>query len=67
MCVNAQIVTYNINRNVNVSDTLLVFESPTYSYGVSLEGSGQLLSDTAFIRIILIDSQNRHWLMYEKK
>ena len=66
MCVNAQIVTYNINRNVNVSDTLLVFESPTYSYGVSLEGSGQLLSDTAFIRIILIDSQNRHWLMYEK-
>ena len=63
--VNAQIISYTINRTINYSDTLLVFESSAYSYGVSIEGSGQLLSDTAFIRIVLVDNHDRNWLIYE--
>lgn len=64
--VQAQIISYNIKSNVTNSDTLLVFDSPTYSYGISIEGNGQLLSDTAFIRVVLVDNQNRHWLVYER-
>ena len=64
--VKAQVISYNINKRINCPDTLLVFEPQTYSYGLNIDGSGELLSDTAYIRIILVDNQDRHWLMYER-
>lgn len=62
----AQTVSYDINRCISASDTLLVFESSTFSYGAGVDGCGELLSDTAYIRIILVDNLGREWLMYEK-
>ncbi len=46
--MSAQITTYNINNTIICTDTLHPFGSHTLSYGLSIDGEGQLLSDTAF-------------------
>ena len=68
MCLkmSAQITTYNINKNFNCSDTLQPFGIQTHSYGLSIDGEGQLLSDTAFIRVVLVDDNENEWLVYER-
>lgn len=68
MCLgmNAQITTYNINRNMSCSDTVRPFYGNTRSFGISVDGNGQLLSDTAFIRVVLVDNNNHEWLVYER-
>ena len=64
--LNAQVTTYNINRNFNCSDTLQPFNTNAYSYGISIDGEGQLYSDTAFIRVVLVDNNDHEWLVYER-
>ena len=65
--IKSQTISYNVNRSINnSSETLLTFEPNTYSYGVSISGSGELLSDTSYIRVVLIDNQNVQWLIYER-
>ena len=68
MCLQtrAQIVTYSINRNINCTDTVRPFSSNTHSFGISIDGEGQLLSDSAFIRVVLVDSNDHEWLVYER-
>lgn len=68
MCLktSAQITTYNINKTINCNDTLQPFGTNTHSYGLSIDGEGQLLSDTAFIRVVLVDKNDKEWLVYER-
>ncbi len=68
MCLqmSAQITTYNINSTINCTDTLQPFGSHTLSYGLSIDGEGQLLSDSAFIRVVLVDNNGKEWLVYER-
>ena len=68
MCLkmSAQIMTYNINLNINSNDTLQPFGVNTHSYGLSIDGEGQLFSDTAFIRVVLVDNNDKEWLVYER-
>ncbi len=68
MCLQtrAQIVTYSINRNINCTDTVRPFSSNIRSYGISIDGEGQLLSDSAFIRVVLVDNNDNEWLIYER-
>lgn len=68
MCLkmSAQITTYNINRIINCNDTLQPFGTNTHSYGLSIDGEGQLFSDTAFIRVVLVDNNDKEWLVYER-
>ena len=62
----AQITTYNINRSINCSDTIQPFGFNANSYGISIDGEGQLFSDTAFIRVVLVDNNGNEWLVYER-
>ena len=39
---SAQITTYNINRTFSCTDTIQPFGSKANSYGISIDGSGQL-------------------------
>ena len=68
MCLqmSAQINTYNINSTINCTDTIQPFGSHTFSYGLSIDGEGQLFSDTAFIRVVLVDKNDKEWLVYER-
>jgi hypothetical protein len=66
MRASAQITTYNINRNISCSDTLQPFGVNTHSYGISISGLGQLLSDSALIRVVLVDNNDNEWLLYER-
>lgn len=63
---NAQISNYSINRNISCTDTIRPFGTNTYSYGISIDGEGQLFSDTAFIRVVLTDNNDHEWLVYER-
>lgn len=56
--LSAQITTYNINRNINCTDTIQPFATNANCYGISIDGVGQLLSDTAFIRVVLVDNND---------
>lgn len=64
--VNAQITSYNINSTITCTDTIQPFGTHTISYGLSIDGEGQLLSDTAFIRVVLVDKNDNEWLVYER-
>ena len=64
--LSAQTITYSINRNINCTDTVRPFSSNIRSYGISIDGEGQLLSDSAFIRIVLVDNNDNEWLVYER-
>lgn len=64
--LSAQITTYNINRNINCTDTIQPFATNANCYGISIDGVGQLLSDTAFIRVVLVDNNDDEWLVYER-
>ena len=64
--MSAQITTYNISRSINCSDTIQPFGSNANSYGISIDGEGQLFSDTAFIRVVLVDINGNEWLVYER-
>jgi hypothetical protein len=64
--LSAQITTYNINRNIICSDTIQPFLAFTNSYGISIDGEGQLFSDTALIRVVLVDNNGDEWLVYER-
>ena len=64
--VNAQTTTFNINRNLSCSDIVRPFYGNTRSYGISINGEGQLFSDTAFIMVVLVDNNNHEWLVYER-
>ena len=64
--LSAQITTYNINKNINCTDTIQPFAVNANSYGISIDGEGQLLSDTAFIRVVLVDNNDDEWLVYER-
>ena len=64
--MSAQITTYNINRNINCTDTIQPFATNANCYGISIDGVGQLLSDTAFIRVVLVDNNDDEWLVYER-
>ena len=64
--MNAQITTYNINCTITCTDTLQPFGTHDISYGLNIDGEGQLLSDTAFIRIVLVDNNDKEWLIYER-
>ena len=68
MClqVNAQTTTFNINRNLSCTDIVRPFYGNTRSYGISIDGEGQLFSDTAFIRVVLVDNKDHEWLVYER-
>ena len=68
MCLqmSAQITTYNINSTINCTDTLQLFGSHTLSYGLSIDGEGRLLSDSAFIRVVMVDNNGKEWLVYER-
>ncbi len=63
MCLqmSAQINTYNINSTINCTDTIQPFGSHTFSYGLSIDGEGQLFSDTALIRVVLVDNRDDEW------
>ena len=63
MCLqlNAQINTYNINSTINCTDTIQPFGTHTLSYGLSIDGEGRLFSDTAFIRVVLVDNRDDEW------
>ena len=63
---SAQITTYNINRTFSCTDTIQPFGINANSYGISIDGGGQLLSDSAFIRVVLVDSNGNEWLVYER-
>ena len=58
--------TYNINRSFTGTDTIQPFNTNTYSFGVCIDGTGVLLSDTAFIRVVLVDYYDNEWLVYER-
>ena len=64
--LSAQITTYNINRNINCTDTIQPFATNANCYGISIDGVGQLFSDTAFIRVVLVDNNGDEWLVYER-
>lgn len=64
--LSAQITTYNISRSINCTDTIQPFTTNANSYGISIDGEGQLLSDTAFIRVVLVDNNGNEWLIYER-
>ena len=59
--MSAQITTYNINRNIICSDTIQPFLAFTNSYGISINGEGRLFSDTALIRVVLVDNRDDEW------
>lgn len=59
--VNAQITSYNINSTITCTDTIQPFGTHTISYGLSIDGEGQLLSDTAFIRVVLVDKNDNDY------
>ena len=64
--LSAQITTYNISRSINCTDTIQPFTTNANSYGISIDGEGQFLSDTAFIRVVLVDNNGNEWLIYER-
>ena len=63
---SAQITTNNINRTFSCTDTIQPFGTNATSYGISVDGEGQLLSDSAFIRVVLVDKNDNEWLVYER-
>ena len=63
--MSAQITTYNINNTINCTDTLQPFGSHTLSYGLSIDGEGQLLSDSAFIRVVMVDNNGKFALLID--
>ena len=63
---SAQITTYNINRTFSCTDTIQPFGINANSYGISIDGGEQLLSDSAVIRVVLVDSNGNEWLVYER-
>ena len=64
--LSAQITTYNISRSINCTDTIQPFATNDNSYGISIDGEGRLFSDTAFIRVVLVDNNGDEWLVYER-
>lgn len=64
--LSAQITTYNISRSINCTDTIQPFATNDNSYGISIDGEGRLFSDTAFIRVVLVDNNDHEWLVYER-
>lgn len=56
--LSAQITTYNISRSINCTDTIQPFATNDNSYGISIDGEGRLFSDTAFIRVVLVDNND---------
>ena len=68
----SQVTIYNINRSISCTDTIHPFATNAKSYGLSIDGEGRLLSDTAFIRVVLVDNKEKivvcfFLLLMEKK
>lgn len=63
--MSAQTTTFNISRSISCTDTIRPFGTNINSYGLSIEGRCQMLSDTAFVRVVLVDNNGREWLVYE--
>lgn len=51
---------------MSCTDTVRPFYSNIRSFGISIDGEGQLFSDTAFIRVVLVDNYDHEWLVYER-
>ena len=51
---------------MSCTDTVRPFYSNIRSFGISIDGEGQLFSDSAFIRVALVDNYDHEWLVYER-
>lgn len=61
----AQIVNVSINNSFNTEQVIYTFNHSDIIYGLKINGSVTLNTDTSLARVILVDSNNVEYLVYE--
>lgn len=54
-----------VEQTFSADTTMNPFTSSTQVYSVKITGSVELLSDSSLVRVVLLDNNSNHYLLYE--